>query len=329
MNNKKLNLKSCLAAAAVVALFLTSCGFDGDIKDGNRDILIDVENSMFNLTTAADEWEQGPGVTKIEFTIELEGGEGNVVKSLETSGVDAAYDYTQLTVPVIGELVSISAVAYTGAEQKFSDIIDSKASDDDFTGWEIFANVTKFKITYTGNTEDWDSGYLDMDICPRGSGVTFLTDSGVTAAPVTDWGGTAVTSRQLAVQPVLQEHPAGVIFDVYTLVVEDDLRALYKVGYGGEEAEYSNYPWADVWTYSEVTDTGRAVGYAAPIYKLEKYNDDSLSFIEPQAEGYDSFLIDLTSVDDADLVGKYLMYCLVMKHGTLEVVSSMDIVEIK
>jgi hypothetical protein len=328
MNKRKFKNICVLITITFVLLFAYSCGYSGDINDGNRDLLIDIENSIFDSPTAENLWEQGPGVSKIELTIELEGDGGNLSETFESADVDTTYDYTQLTIPAIGELVSISAVAFVGDEQKYSVFIDSKVASDDFTGWQVFANVTKFKIIFNGYTDDWDSGYLDMDICPRGAGVTYLTDSGVTSTPVTDWGGTALTSRQIAVEPVLQEHPADVSFDIYTLIVEEDLRALFKVGYGNEDAEKSHYQWADVWTYGEVTDTGRAIGYATPVYKLAKYNEDSLPFVEPQANG-NSFVIDLTSVVDADLLGKYLMYCLIMKHDTLEVVSSMDIVEIK
>jgi hypothetical protein len=331
MNRKKFNNICVLITITLILLFVSSCGYDGDINDGNRDILIDVENSIFDSRDAEDLWEQGPGVTKIEFTIELDGGNGNISETFNAASIDTTYDYTQLTIPALGELKSISAVAYVDEEQKYSVVIADQSSSDEFSGWQVFANVTKFKIVFNGNTDNWDSGYIDMDICPRGTGVTYLTDSGVTSTPVTDWGGTALTSRQIAVEPVLQEHPANVTFDIYYLIVDEDLRALYKVGYGGEDSEYSHYQWADVWTYDEVTASGRAIGDSTSVYTLAQYNDTSLSFVEPEFDGcgYNSFLIDLSAEVDSDPVGKYLMYCLIMKHDTLEVISAMDIVEIK
>ena len=86
----------------------------------------------------------------------------------------------------------------------------------------------------------------------------------------TDWGGAALTSLQIAVEPVLSENPEGLTFDIYTLIVDEDLRELYKPGYLNDSADYEHYPWADVWTYAELTETGRQIG--ADEYSFEKYN---------------------------------------------------------
>ena len=332
MNKIKFNILKRAAVAAAILLLVCSCGYDGEIAEGNRSILIDIENSMFNSQSAENPWEQGPGITKVVFTIELDVDSGNVTQEFAAADIDAAYDFSQLSVDVLGRLLSVSAVAYAGDVQKFSVVIDDAYSPEEFEGWQVFANVTKFKLVFSGNSEDWDAGYLNMDICPRGKGVSYLVDSGVTAPgeELTDWGGTALSSRQLAIEPILQEHPAGVTFDIYALIVEEDLRRLYKVGYGGEVSEYTHFQWADIWEYSEVTETGRAIGYSEDVYTLEKFNDKPLNFIEPSGAGcgYNSILIDLNTAS-SDPLGKYLMYCLVMKYGVLEVVSPMDIVEIK
>ena len=325
--------KKGLLALLVIPVLLVSCDpFDGDLKTGNRNIVIDVDDTLFNSRGALNTWEQGPGISKIDLSVELKDGSGNAEASLNSTELDPDYDFTQLIVPVVGELISVTATAYLGTEAAYTAVIDSKSDYEDFYGWETFANVLKFKIGFHGDPADWDSGYLDLNICPRGGGgVAFLADSGVTTAPdmLTDWGGTALTSRQIAVQPMLKENPTDMTFDVYTCIVGSDLREEYKIGYGNNEAEYTYYPWSDVWAVAEVTTDGRRIGDET--YTLTKYNSDSLSFIEPSGagSGYDSFLIDLSSVTEPDLVGKYLMFCLVMKYDILSVASSMEIVEIR
>lgn len=319
----------------VMAVFLLlSCdpdAYDGEIKDGNRDLIIDVENILFALPTETNSWEQGPGVTEIRFTIVLEGGSGDVEEILETADLDAGYNYTQLTIPVVGELKRVDANAYDGTTLLFSSTIEDKSSYDFFQGWEVFANVRKFKLGFHGYSEDWTAGYLVFNVAPRGgNNVAFNSDSGVTAPGEenTDWGGAALTSRQIAVEPILHENPTGLTFDIYTLVVDENLREKYKQGYLDPDAEYEYNPWEDVWTYDEVTGTGKLI--AGTTYTLNKYNaGDPLNFIEPEGSGsgYDSFLIDLTG-EAEDPVGKFLLIALVMQFDILSVPTAVDVIEI-
>ena len=324
-------------------VFITiSCdpnAFDGNIKDGNRDIVIDVDNSIFNAVDAVNTWNQGPGVDKIVFTIALEDTDGNaapVEHTMLLTDLVSINNYTQLTVSVTGKLTQIDAQAFKGSTLLYSasiaaSIVD-KLSTDTFTGWEIFANVKKFKLGFYGNSDDWVSSYISLNIAPRGgNSVTYKVDSGVTA-PVdqkTDWVGVSLTSRQLAIEPILNENPTDMTFDIYTLVVDSNIQLEYDPLFNND-ANYEDCPWENVWTYEEITDTGKQIGNAT--YKLTKYNTgDPLPFIEPAGAdcGYNSFLVDPSIGAEDDPLGKFLMFVLVMKYDTLSVPTAIKIVEIK
>ena len=328
MNKKALLLFLCLIAALV----MSSCdpGFTGTVKDGTRNIIVDVDNSMFRLPTAANAWEQGPGITDLKLTFVME-EEGVTFDATLAAADAAAGDYTQLAVEVTGRLVRVDAEAAAADGAAVTVSIDDKPAYEEFHGWEIFANVQRFRIGYNGNSaEAWADGYLTLDIAPRGgTSVRFKVDSGVTAAPETDWGGTPLATRQFAFEPVLTENPAGLTFDVYTAVVDENLRDLYKPGYVTEGADYEYSPWKDVWTWDEVTTSGKQIGDQN--VKLTKYNTGSpLPFSEPSGAGcgYDSFLVDL-SAQEEDPVGKFLLISLVVKSGTLEVPTKVGVYEIR
>jgi hypothetical protein len=329
----RMKMKRIIVFALVVlsAAAFISCDpdpFTGTIKDGIRNITIDVENSMFNLPTEALSWEQGPGITDITFTIVLEGGSGSVDKIL-TAAEAASGNYTQIVQEVTGKLLRIDAIAKNAAGTSFAISIEDKPEYEIFSGWEIFANVTRFKLAYNGDsTDSWADGFLALDIAPRGgTGIKFKIDSGVTASMTTDWGGAALTTRQLAVEPVLSENPAGLSFDIYTLIVDENLRENYKPGYITPGADYEYNPWEDVWSFDEISSTGKVISDTT--YTLTKDNSgDPLPFVEPVAAGYNSFLIDLTSEDD-DPVGKFLLIAVVSKYDVLSVPSAVDVVEIK
>ena len=317
-----------------IVSIIISCNpaFDGNIKDGNRNLIIDVDNSIFNATDAVNIWEQGPGVDKIVFTISLEDTDGNaapVEKIMLPADINSTYNYTQLTVPVTGKLTQIDAQAFTGTTPMYSDSIMDKLSTDTFTGWEIFANVEKFQLGFHGNSDDWTTGYISLNIAPRGgNSVTFKVDSGVTTEMETDWAGTALTSRQIAIEPILNENPTGLTFDIYTVIVESNLQLEYDPDLN-DAANYEYYPWKDVWTYEEITNTGKKIGDTT--YTMVKYNSgEQLNFIEPDGVdcGYNSFLIDLT-LESEDPVGKFIMVALVMKYDILSVPAAIEIIEIK
>ncbi len=311
---------------------LMSCDpdpFTGTIKDGIRNITLDIENSMFNLPTAADAWDQGPGMTSLTVTIVLESGEVDVIL---TAADVAAGDYTQLVKEVSGKLLRVDAAVVNAAGTTFSISIEDKAEYDEIAGWEIFANVTRFRLAYSGNSaESWADGFLSLDIAPRGgTGLRFKIDSGVTTTMTTDWPvASPLTTRQLAVEPVLSENPTGLSFDIYTAIVSENLREKYKPGYITPGADYEYNPWEDVWTYDEVTLSGKLISDTT--YTMTKYNSgDPLPFVEPSGtgNGYNSFLIDLSSEED-DPVGKFLLIAVVMKWDVLTVPSAVEVVEIK
>lgn len=319
-----------LLMAAITALSCKGGDFDGDILSGNRNLIIDVDNRLFSPSDAAGFWEQGPEADKLVLTVSLDGGQGNIEEIMLPGHVDNNWDYTQLTVPVSGTLSRMDATAYKGDSQLYTVHISEKPSYEIFEGWETFANVTRFTVDLHVNTDDWSEGFLSLDISPRGyNSVSLQSDSGVTALAdmVTDWSGPPLTSRQIAIEPVLNENPAGLTFDLYCLVVDEDIKEIYKPDYLNDQANYEYYPWQDDWSFEEITETGKRVG--DELYILSKYNTgDSLPFIEPYEAGYNSYLIDL-SAETEDPLGKYLLVALILKYGVLSVPASVEVIGIR
>lgn len=314
--------------SAAATLFFSCSDFDGTIRNASRDITVDIDNSLFLEPDAVNVWEQGPGVNEVNVTFVLDSGE--VSAGLSAADAEAG-SYTQIVQEVSGVLERVDVKAATAAGSLITASIDESAEHEQFHGWQIFANLQRFRLAYNGNTDDnWASGYLTLDIAPNGgTGIRFLIDSGVTASMSTDWGGDSLTSKQIAVEPILSENPAGLSFDIYTLIVDEDLRERYKPGYSNTDADYEHYPWADVWSYEELTSTGKQIGGA--VYRMGKYNGGSpLDFIEPSGDGsgYDAFLIDLSDETD-NPVGKYLMFALVSHYDVLSVTSRVEIIEIR
>ena len=324
MNKMK---KALLLAAAAAVLVTAACEiFSGTIRDGARTITIDIDNDLYLEPDAANAWEQGPGVDSVSISIVLD--TGDVQASLAAADVTAG-DFTQLSQEVTGVLERVDVTAVNAAGVAMAISIDDTAEHEHLHGWEIFANLQRFRIGFNGDSaDDWASGYLTLDIAPTGgTGIRYIIDSGAVASPTTDWGGDPLTSKQLAVEPVLSENPVGLTFDIYTVIVGEDLRELYKPGYTNPDADYEHFPWADVWTFDELTSTGKQIGDT--VYTMTKYNaGDPLNFAEPLGDGYKSFLIDLSTEAD-DPVGKYLMFALVSHYDVLSVPASVEIVEIE
>lgn len=327
MNNKLIPI---FAAAVLLsaALFFSACDpYEGAIREETRNITVDIDNSMFLEPGAANLWEQGPGIDTLTITFVLDSGD--VVK--EFSASDATGEYTQLVQEVTGRLKRVDAAAVNAAGTAMQVSIDDKTDYEEIYGWETFANLQRFRLGCNSNSADnWADGFLTLDIAPRGgTALRFKIDSGVTASMTTDWGGAPLTSLQLAVEPVLSENPAGITFDIYTLIVNEDLRAAYKPGYLNSDADYLYNFWTDVWTYTELTESGRQI--SDTVYKMTKYDTGgSLPFVEPSGEGsgYDSFLIDLSGETESP-VGKFLMIAVISKHDVLSVPSMVEIIEIK
>lgn len=313
------------------ALICTSCEeYDGTIKTLARDITIDIDNSMFLEPEAGNAWEQGPGVDEITITIVLDSG--NVEAKLSAADIGSG-DYSQITQEVTGTLERVDVLAVNAAGNPMTDSVENKDDDETFDGWQTFANLQRFVVDFSGDSADsWASGFLSLNISPRGgTAVSIRIDSGVTDAAdaVTDWAGDAQTIGQLAVEPVLSENPAGLTFDVYYAIVNEDLRELYKPEYATDDANYEHYPWEDVWTYTELTSSGKQI--SARVYTMAKYNaGDPWDYVEPAGDGcgYNSFLIDLTSEEESP-IGKYLMIALVSKYDNLSVPSRVEIIEIE
>ena len=90
-----MNNRALILFFAAAALFSFSCDtYNGVIKNGTRDITVDVDNSIFNNPDAADAWEQGPGIGKVTVTFVLDGGSVEA----ELNAADASSDaYSQIT----------------------------------------------------------------------------------------------------------------------------------------------------------------------------------------------------------------------------------------
>ena len=88
--------------------------FDGTIRDGARNITVDVDNTIFNEPDAVNEWEQGPGVDSLELTFVME--EEEITMTLGASG-RSADDYTQAVKEVSGVITSYS-IHYTKLYEK-------------------------------------------------------------------------------------------------------------------------------------------------------------------------------------------------------------------
>lgn len=323
MNNKTIFILTVILAAGI---FLSGCDpFEGEYRDGTRNIVIDLDNGIFKEPSAVNVWEQGPGIESLTVTYVLGGNE--TVKTISVDEMTAG-DFPQLSHEVTGRLERIDVSAVNAAGTAMTVSIEDKSNDDEFFGWETFANLQRFRIGYNGNSADgWISGYLTIDIAPLGgTSIRFKKDSGVTAQMETDWNVSPLISGQLAIEPVLNENPVGLSFDVYTLVVDENLKDLYKPGYITTSANYEYNPWKDVWTYAELTGSGLKIGDTE--YKMAKYNiGDSLPFTAPTENGIRSFLIDFSS--SPEVVGKYLMIAVVTKYDVLSVPSRVDIIEIR
>ena len=319
----------------IIILTFSGCpvaGYKGAILDGPRNIIIDVDNRVFNSQSAANGWEKGLGLDKLTFTVNLKDGT-SVTKDVIPGDLDPTYNFTRVSIPLDGGILTgINAEGVSGSDT-FTGAINDESPYDDYTGWEVFANVIKFKLGFQISDVDIKNSYLSLDICPRGgNSVTLKADSGVTAAAdkQTDWAGTALTSRQIAIEPVFNENPTGLTFDVYTLIVDKNLRDLYfgplNPDTGG--GYYEHYPWKENWAYSEITDTGLQIGDKT--YKLAKYNKNPLTAIEPMGTGvgYNSYLIDLTT-ETSDPVGKFLLIAVILKYDKLSIPAKMNIIEIK
>ena len=143
MKNRFPVKKKLLIISVLIVFYIFSCdqnGFEGLIRKDPRDIIIDVDNVIFNAENETNVWQQGPGVNKIVFTISLEGADGNIKKEMKTVDVDSTYKYTRVSIPVTGILTGIDAMAYKGTALLYSVSIVDKSSYDSLYGWEIFAN---------------------------------------------------------------------------------------------------------------------------------------------------------------------------------------------
>lgn len=319
-----------LSAAVAGAAFLSGCDlfnqFKGEILKEDRDIRVDVQNLIFNARTLTNEWERGLGAVSVDITVTTD--TNTYSKKLDSSQKDAVFNYSAVQIPVSGKLLSVSAVINT-IDKSFTASLDKAGDPSYWSGWEVFANVTKFRLSADIDTAEVLNSIALIDICPRGgSSLRLRTDSGVTAEEngKTDRWDTLV-SGQIAIEPQFLENPSGLSYTLYYGIFEEDVKSLNDPAVT-PEAEYYMHPWASVWTVEELTETGRVIG--TTLYKLAAYTPVVTNAANPMGDGLKSFLVDLTERTNlASLIGRYLVAGIVVEYGTLKVPGGMICVEIK
>jgi len=327
------NNRNIILFIIFIILITASCSerYEGDIRIGQRDLRIDVENKIFEPQDAENNWDKGLGVSSVKFSIILDDGSKEEVvteKVFTSDDIDTEYSYTPFPVTVTGQLIRIEAEAAGSGGAVYNAVIEDKNENEFYGGWTIFANVMKFRLGCQINTDDFTSGFMELNVAPRGGNAALLKiDSGEQELymAVTDRRN-LLTPLQIAIEPELNECPLDMNFDVYTSIINKDLRAGYDDNMNFD-AFYNDYPWSEVWTYDEVTQSGRRINDS--IYTLQKYNNgEPLTFLDPMGDGYKSYLIDLTELED-DPTGKFLLITIVLNYDRLSTPAAMECIEIK
>ena len=312
-----------IPAAVLLLMSWTGCTGPADysILTDPRIFVIDVENAMFNDAAAANAWERGLGLNNLTLTVytrDAAGVETSAVQAVTTGDLVATYSCTRFNLSISGTLLRVEASGSTSTGTAYTAVINDKSSTDEFAGWTEFANCLKLKLGFVLDNADSSGNSLFFRVAPLGWSSTVLDyDAGVQAAGsgFTDRAG-VLTAKQIAFQPRTQENPTGLTYDVYTAVIDTNIAGLYNEDMN-LNAYYTDTPWSALWTYEEITSTGRNV--AGTVYTLTRYTTAPCDILNPAGDGYESFLVDLTTSADTSITDKYMLIAIVLHYGSLSV----------
>ena len=309
-----------------LAMLLIAC--EGPIiLDIQRDLIIDIDNDIFNSTTETNIWDRGLGVS--ELTINAVTDVGTYTLTVGAADLDATYGYTQLPLEVSGKLEKIEASCASGAIT-FVKTMEDKNASEVFGGWSLFANIIKAKLDYRYNAVTFADSELLLSVAPRGGdAVEVLVDSGVQTGTGTTDRAAALLSGEIAVELELNEHPANITVSYYTCITEDNLIELYDE-YLGEQGYYVFDPWTPNWTVDEITKNGKSIG--GDVYKLELYNSTPYEVYNPMGDGLRAAKIDLKTAEEAKPGAFVIIGAVITYKNSLSALSSplnVQFVEIK
>ncbi len=317
-----MRLKSLIILALLPALFGCSWFRKQDVVTEPRDFIVNVKNTLFNQPTESDPSMAGLGTPSVTITIITEDSSRNEIENeavLTQEGIDTAADYTRVSITIEGEFIRVEAESGTLFVELNEDNYNLTPDIEwPYYGWTAFANVEKVKLGFSLNRSDPAASTLRLLICPRGGSTPeVLVDSGPqTGSGLTDRGA-ALVSKQISFTLTPAENPAGLSYDVYTLVVEKNLAVTYNPAITFE-ATYETNPWSDRWTYEEITSTGKNIG--GETYVLQRLTTGGpWNITDPMGDGFDSGLIDLTTSADETITDKYLLLAYILHYGTLSV----------
>ena len=327
-------------AAAVLALallfaVLAGCGrYTGPIDSEARDFYVDFKNTLFNSPEETDPADRGLGIDSVLVTITAENEAGEQVeftKEITAADIDTTtgYDYSQVPVPIEGEIVSITAITVdSDGDVDLTAVLTEESGEWDYFGWTVFPNIDKVKVDFAVDPDTPESSLFRLLVCPRGGdSPDILFDSGEQAAEGNTDRWDEPATKQLALELNFAEYPGDpeetesdendITFDVYTAIAEENIAIVYNdaVNY---DALYTPTPWTDSWTYKEITSSGKTVG--GELYELTKYNTaGQYNAVDPMGEedGKKAFIIDLSSSEDEDLTDKYILVAVIMYYRGL------------
>jgi len=315
---------AALAATACALVSACPTPYQGAIDIESRVIRVDLPDVIFNpFAASAPATVRGVGAISAVVTVTTDADSYEAI--IGSGGLDAVYDYTQAAVTVTGRLVSVSVAVSTVSGQTFTAELDDWKDGSAYAGWTTFANVRKFRLCLKPGVETVTGSALSLEPGPRGGvGLRLLYDNHATDPDFayTDRGqAAALGSGVITVQPVWLENPAGLSYDVHSLVVNENLQALYDPLYSSA-AEYWPDAWTGSWTVDEIRSaTGKSVAGSKVALVRQVTN---LSAVNPLGDGNSSYRFSYPAY-----VGKYLVVALVVTDGQLSVPTQAVVIPIE
>jgi hypothetical protein len=301
-----------------------------------RTIAVDIPAVIFNPYNKTDaNQKRGLGINTLTVTVTSDQGEfqKNLNKTALPAG-DLSNGYYRLSFPAVeGVLTGISLEAqgttetftFNSFERGWGDLVkfraviypDSEAVENSSVALEpglkggaslrlLLDNALTAVTGYTGLLTDRVQAYSDLlpgdpDVPPP--------------APALDPG-------EIAIQPLWLENPTGLVYDIYTLVIDEDISRIDTM-YNPLAAYYKD-PWTDSWSYDEVTKTGKSIG--GYVYVLEQGETDCPA-LDPMGDGFDSYKLQIDPYE----AGQFLLVALIVRVAgeELAVTSQVKVIEIQ